>query len=280
MIFRIVIFLIILSVYGTAFTRQEALFQQSSQQLKYPLPPQIQKAALGYLRQLGGEMQFIKASVFYSGVKPGRDPLEYIEPFAQHLTSAASLNPDFVDTYYLCQASLPSINNEYATYANSIYSVGMKALPDNFVLPFFAGFNDFYYLKDLHNAALLLKESSEKPNGPQWLGHLASILEAEDGDINGGLVWLKVMLAQEKNKAIKKRFRHSITMFERAVTIQKSINTYKNQHGIYPPTLNDLVPDILTTLPKFDPPFRIKWTPPKLTLIQSQAGDARNPITK
>ncbi len=269
MILRTLLFVIILAVYGAAFSQQEIFFSESSQQLAYPSPPEVQKAALGYLKQLGGEMQFIKASVFYGGVKAGRDPREYIGPFAQHLAAAAILNPAFVDTYYLCQATLPQINNKYAALANRIYTLGMQALPNNFVLPFFTGFNYFYYLKDRRHAASLLKTAAENPDSPSWLGHLAAILEAEDGNIHGGLVWLKVMLAGEKNKAAKKRYRHSIAMFERAVTIQKSINIYKNRYGVYPPTLKDLIPDILPALPKFDPPFQIKWLAPKLSLIQA-----------
>ncbi|NOX24698.1 MAG: hypothetical protein GXP59_00990 [Deltaproteobacteria bacterium] len=270
MILRTLSFVILLAVYGAVFSQQEILFRESSQQLAYPSPPEIQKAALGYLKQLGGEMQFIKAGVFYGGVKAGRDPLEYIGPFAQHLAAAAILNPEFTDTYYLCQATLPQINNKYATFANKIYALGMQALPNNFVLPFFTGFNYFYYLKDRRHAAELLKTAAEKPDGPLWVGHLAAILEAEDGDIYGGLVWLKVMLAGEKNKAAKKRYRHSIAMFTRAVTIQKSINIYKKRYGTYPPTLSDLIPDILPTLPKFDPPFQIKWIAPKLSLVRAK----------
>ncbi|MHB8150418.1 MAG: hypothetical protein ACYDIB_09675, partial [Desulfobulbia bacterium] len=137
---RLSLFFLLLFFYGTLFSLQEARFSESSQQLSHPLPPAIQKIALGYLRQLGGEMQFIKASVFYGGVKPGRDPLEYAEPLAQHFTAAATLHPHFIDTYFLCQATLPDISTDYAHYANTVLARGMTALPDNYVLPFFAGF--------------------------------------------------------------------------------------------------------------------------------------------
>lgn len=232
------------------------------------MPPAIQKIAFGYLRQLGGEMQFIKASVFYGGVKPGRDPLEYAESLAQHFTAAAILHPHFVDTYFLCQATLPYINNEYTKQTNSILGLGMTALPDNFVLPFFVGFNHFYHLKDLSNAARFLKIASEKPNGPTWLGHLASVLAAEGGDIYGGLIWLKAMLAGEEDEKMRERYQHSIVMFERAVIVQQAINTYKNQHGQYPTALDALVPEVMAALPEFDPSFQLSWDPPILRLIR------------
>lgn len=265
---RFPVFFLLLFVYGMFFSLQEKRFSESSQQLSHPLPPVIQKAALGYLRQLGGEMQFIKASVFYGGVKPGRDPLEYAEPLAQHFIAGAVLHPHFIDTYFLCQATLPYINDEYVVQANSVLSMGEKALPDNFVLPFFIGFNHFYHLKEPQDAARFLKIASEKPNGPTWLGHLASILAAEGGDIYGGLIWLKAMLSAEEDELMRERYQHSIAMFERAVTVQQAIDSYKKQQGNYPAKLSDLVPDILPALPEFDSPFRLIWNPPTLRLLR------------
>jgi hypothetical protein len=214
-------------------------------------------------------MHFIKASVFYGGVEPGRDPLEYAEPFAQHLTSATSLHPHFVDIYFLCQATLPYINNEYALRANSVLALGIAALPDNFVLPFFIGFNHFYHLKDPRQAAIFLQRAARYPGVPSWLGHLASTLAAEGGDIYGGLIWLKAMLSGEEDERVRERYQHSIVMFERAVTVQQAIDAYKNQHGQYPVALDALVPDVLAALPEFDHPFQLSWEPPTLRLIRA-----------
>lgn len=265
---RLLILFFLFLCYGIFFSLQESRFPKSGQQLSHPLPPLIQKIAFGYLRQFGGEMQFIKASVFYGGVKPGRDPLEYAEPLANHFMAAATLHPHFVDTYYLCQSSLPYINEEYVAYANEVLGIGMEALPDDFVLPFFVGFNHFFHLKDLPNAARFLKISSEKPNGPSWLGHLASNLAAEGGDIYGGLIWLKAMLSAEEDELMRERYKHSIAMFERAVTVQQAIDSYKKQRGKYPAKLTDLVPDILPSLPDFDTPFQLIWNPPTLRLLR------------
>lgn len=260
--------LLVLCAYGLFFSMQENRFAQRIEQLAPPLPPLIQRVALGYLRQLGGEMQFIKASVFYGGVKPGRDPLEYAEPLAVHFTAAATLHPHFVDTYFLCQATLPYINPEYTMRANDILDMGMQALPDNFVLPFFAGFNHFYHLKQPQEAAHLLKRASELPNGPSWLAHLASVLRGEGGDIYGGLLWLKAMLAAEEDEVMRERYRHSISMFERAVTVQQAIDAFKKQRGDYPQELGELVPAFLPVLPDFEPPFQLRWESPTLRLLR------------
>ena len=265
---KLPLFALLLFCYGALFSLQEAHFSESSQQLSHPLPPAIQKIALGYLRQLGGEMLFIKASVFYGGLKPGRDPLEYTEPLAQHFTAAAALHPHFVDTYFLCQATLPHINNGYARYANTVLAQGMTALPDNFVLPFFAGFNHFYYLGEPLEAARLFRLAAATPNGPPILEHLANILSAEGGDIYAALIGLRGMYASEKDDQIKKRYAEEITAFEKAVTVLEAIRHHEKIKGAPPAALRDLVPEYLPTIPDVGPIFTLEWKPPHLRVVR------------
>lgn len=268
MIVRAPLFFLLLFFYGALFSLQEAHFSESSQQLAHPLPPVIQKIALGYLKQLAGEMQFIKASVFYGGVKPGRDPLEYAEPLARHFTAAATLHPQFIDTYFLCQAILPYINNEYARYANTVLAQGIAALPDNFVLPFFAGFNHLYYLDESLEAARLFHLAAARPNGPPILEHLANILSAEGGNIYAALIGLQGMYASEKDEQVKKRYAEEIAAFEKAVTVLNAIQRHEKIKGTPPAALSDLVPEYLPAIPDIGPVFTLEWKPPHLQVVR------------
>jgi len=274
---RVPLFFLLLFFYGTLFALQENRFSEGSQQLTYPLPPVIQKIALGYLRQLGGEMQFIKASVFYGGVKPGRDPLEYAEPLAQHFTAAATLHPQFIDTYFLCQSTLPYINNDYARYANTVLAQGMTALPDNFVLPFFAGFNHFYFLDEPLEAAQLFHLAAQRPNAPPILDHLANILSAEGGDIYAALIGLRGMYANEKEEQIKIRYAEEIAAFEKAVTVLEAIRHHEKIKGTPPAALIGLVPEYLPAIPDVGPIFRLEWKPPHLGVVRVAKKKSANP---
>jgi len=265
---KLPLFLLLLFFYGTLFSLQEARFSENNLYLPHPLPPAIQKIALGYLRQLGGEMQFIKASVFYGGVKPGRDPLEYAEPLAQHFTAAATLHPQFIDTYFLCQAILPYINNDYARYTNTVLTQGMAALPDNYVLPFFAGFNHFYHLDEPREAARLFHLAAAKPNGPPILEHLANILSAEGGNIYAALIGLRGMYASEKDAQVKMRYAEEIAAFEKAATVLEAIRRYEKTTGTSPATLTDLVPEYLPIIPDVGPVFTLEWKPPHLGVVR------------
>lgn len=265
---RLPLFFLLLSFYGVLFSLQDARFSESSQQLSHPLPPAIQKIALGYLRQLGGEMQFIKASVFYGGLKTGRDPLEYTESLAHHFAAATTLHPHFIDTYYFCQATLPHINNDYARYANTVLAQGIAALPNNIILPFFAGFNHFYYLDEPLEAARLFHLAAAKPNAPPILEHLANILSAEGGNIYAALIGLRGMYASEKDEQIKMRYAEEITAFEKAVTVLNAIQRHEKMNGTPPAALSDLVPKYLPAIPDIGPVFTLEWKSPHLQVVR------------
>lgn len=262
------LFFLLLSCYGILFSLQDHAFSKADQQLSHPAPPQIQKAALGYLRQLGGEMQFIKASVFYGGLRPGRDPMEYAAPIAQHFTAASALHPHFIDTYFVCQAILPYINTEYARQTNTILSNGINALPDNIVLPFFAGFNHFYFLEEPLEAARLFRLAAQRPNAPPILEHLANILMAEGGDIYAALIGLRSMHAAEKDEQAKKRYADEIIAFEKAAMVLNAVHRYGQATGQLPARLEDLVPAYLPAIPDVGPIFKLEWKPPHLKVVR------------
>ena len=268
MIRKIFLFCCLLLAYGGLFQHQERLFREEPLELAFPLAASIQKVALGYLRQLGGEMLFIKANVFLGGVKPGRDPYDYAESLSKHLDGAADLHPPFVDTYYLCNAMLPYIGPDYAMEANRILEKGMAAMPDNLILPFFVGFNFFYHLNEPIEAARYLKIASEKPTAPSWLGHLASTLAAEGGDIKGGVIWLRGMVATEEDEKIRERYQQSLAVFEQAANVQQAIELYTARHGQPPPDLPALVPEFVAALPQFPADYELAYTPPTLRLLR------------
>jgi len=269
MIRRALAFTCVFILYCFLFVQQEQLTQKTFLHLPHPLPAAVQKIALGFVKQLGGEINLVTAKLFLGGVEPGRDPETYAPSLAEHFSVASQLNPLFKDTYYFCQSSLPHIAPEYAKEANKVLKRGIEALPDNPVLPFFVGFNYFYYLKQPKDAAVYLRKVSQMPGFGPWVGHLASILAAEGGDITAGLIWLKAMYASEKNELTRERYKKSIIVFEKAESVQKAIILYHKQNGNYPQTLEALVPGYLPALPDLDNQFKLSWKPPTLRLIRN-----------
>jgi hypothetical protein len=257
---------IVVIVYGMLFFQQERFSQQGKAYLEVPLPGVVQKVVWGYLRQLGGVMHFIKSAVFIGGHFTNFPDERYATGLGSTLEVAADLHPHFLDTYFLCEASLPQIGQEQAVAANRILKKGISALPENLTLPFFLSFNLNHYLNEKQASAEVLYKASEMPGAPSWWGHLASIRNAEGGDIAAGLIWLKAMIQTENDENVKERYRNEIAQFEKAVLVQKAVFAFRNQNGFYPAKLEELVPEFLERLPVIDPPFMLSWQSPELRL--------------
>jgi hypothetical protein len=264
-------------IYGALFMHHEHIKQQVEPQLTLPLPASALKTVLGYLSQLGSEMHFIKTGVFLGALDPNKPMDKYADSLVSNFEVMAELHPYFRDTYFFAESTLAHIGPEQARAANAILTTGMTVYPDDWFLPFFKGFNHFYYLKENRKAAEDLLKASQLPDGPTWLAHLASMLAAEGGDIYGGLAWLNMMLKAEEDPAMQERYRRDIGAFEKALIVQEAVFAYRRKYNQLPSELNDLIPEFIQALPEFDGDFYLEWEPPELKLKRPNRKTASSP---
>ncbi len=268
MMAKIIGFTSILFIYLSAFVVQERQVRHVPPHLSPTLPAKVHKVAAGYMYQLLAEMLYIKTTVFLGGRTPDEEDQSYAPTLADHFSVISTLHPDFIDTYFMCESSLSSLGPDSARKTNAVLEKGMAAKPDNWILPFFKGFNHFYYLNEPLEASTVLYSTSQLPDAPTWLGHLASMLSAKGGDIYAGLIWLKAMLSTENDEITQARYRNEIIVFEKAVQVLKAIREYENNFNYSPPTLEDLVPRFLPGIPKLEEGYALVWNPPTLRLTR------------
>ncbi len=261
---------VLLLVYAASFWHQELVGERRDVQLSPPFRWELQRAALGYLRQLGAEMHFVRTAVFLGGRPTGFDLREVAPAMSQIFSVSSKLYPQFVDTYFLCESSLANLGEEYARIANRILDVGIEAIPGNWVLPFFAGFNCMHYLNQTTEASRYLHEAGQRPDAPRWIAHLSALLAAKSGQIYAGLLWLKAMEATEENEVVRAHYRKEIGEFEKALKVLHALGEYKREYGRYPERLSSLVPGFLDRLPEFDAGYELVWNPPDLHLVRAR----------
>ncbi len=265
---KLFLFLVIIAAYLLNFSVQDRLTQTHKMELAPLLPAMLQQAALGFLRQLGAEMYFVNAAVFLGTTDSGQDPHEYAPVLSEYFKVASRLHPPFLDTYFFCQSSLSYLGRDYDKIVNNILDTGIKAIPDNWVLPLFAGYNAMHYLNDTAGASDYLHEAGTRPNAPSWIAHLAAILAADSGRIQMGLQWLETVEAREKDETVKKRYQMEIMEFKKACRVAEAIQEYKQRLGTYPTSLNMLSPDFMDQIPRFNLGFKLDWHPPILRLVR------------
>ncbi len=258
--------LVLFVCYGFLFVAQDKHAGTGSVNLSPVLPvPILDVLDHSYLHQLIAEALFIRTAVYYGGLDKQMNEGD-LKIMGRYFLAMSQLHPRLLDIYYRSEAVLAHRGDSYARMANRILENGRHALPSQLVLPFFEGFNYFYYLDNPGRAANILHVASLLPHAPIWIGHLASMLMASSGNIRAGLAWLKGMLAASQNKDEKARYKKNIFAFEKAMRVQRALDRYARNVGKYPTGLAALLPVYLSALPSWKNGYVLEYRPPKLFL--------------
>jgi len=257
---------ILLVFYGFLFVTQDKHTNTAPTNISPSLPASVLNV-LGhsYMNQLIAESLFIKTAVHLGGLNKQMDE-KNLEIMGNHFKTISKLHPLFLDTYYRSESVLAHRGDRFVLTANKILDRGRNALPNEIAIPFFEGFNYFHYLNKPVKAGKILRNASNIPDAPQWIGHLASMLMAKGGNIRTGLIWLKGMLAATHDEDEKKRYGRDVATFEKAMQVQQAIEQYARKHGTYPETLSVLLPDYLGALPTWEGEYMLEYHSPTLLL--------------
>lgn len=134
----------------------------------------VRIVSLGY-DQLMADCYWL-AFIGYVGDRQERRNDHY-ELADRYLDLVTGLDPGFVNAYWFAAFIVGGDQGRPARAAELI-DRGVQANPDNWYLPFIAGFNQYMFAKDHMAAAKYYDMASKFPDAPQWLGRQAKILRA------------------------------------------------------------------------------------------------------
>jgi hypothetical protein len=261
----------LLAGYGFLFFAQERHGAITRQDISPSLPgPVLKGLGHSFLDQIIAEALFIKVAVYQGGLQREASTGN-LDIMGQDFELMSELHPKMLDVYYRSETTLAYRGDTYTRLANRILEHGRAALPNQVALPFFEGFNYFHYLNDPAKAAEVLRTASNIPGSPQWIGHLASMLAAESGNIRTGLVWLREMLANSTDEKEKARYTTAIEAFEEALQVQLALERYTHTVGAAPDTLDALVPEYIARIPTFESEFVLVYKKPDLFLTRRRS---------
>jgi tetratricopeptide (TPR) repeat protein len=136
--------------------------------------------------------------------------------------------------------------------ANDLLDYGMKYRTWDWYLPFFAGFNSAYFLKDYSAAAKYYQRAGEL-SGSDLSRLLAGRYMQESGQTELAIAYLIAMEKGERNPALKKNYQIRLTAFREARRIEVARDRYRETRGTMPIKLEQLVSGGFLTPPPRDP---------------------------
>lgn len=179
-------------------------------------------------------------SIFSSGDEKNifKTPPEYYIMF-KTLQAALKLDPYNMDAYYFAQAAFTWETGRYRE-VNNMLEYGMKYRNWDYILPFFAGFNNAYFLKDYKSAAHYMQRAADLSGEPLF-ANLAARYFHEAGQTDLGIIFIESMERSAKSDSLKRTYALRKRALLAAKEIQEALKAYRLRLGKMPTEIGQLV---------------------------------------
>jgi tetratricopeptide (TPR) repeat protein len=165
-------------------------------------------------------------------------PPEYFNMF-KTLQTSVKLDPYNMDTYYFTQAAFTWEVGRIKE-VNDMLEYGMKYRTWDYNLPFYAGFNAAYFLKDYKQAAVYMQKAAELSRIPM-LSTLAARYFYESGRNDLGIIFLENMRNCARDESVKRLYDLRKKALLAVQEINKGIERFRKVTKKSPGSLSVLV---------------------------------------
>jgi hypothetical protein len=166
------------------------------------------------------------------------------------MDASIGMDPYFVDPYYFGAAHF-AWDGKLVPETNVLLEKGMQYRTWDFMLPFYIGFNNFYFLHNNKTAADYLMRSWRIPGAPDMFASLASKLSYKDDDTENAIVFLEELLKRTEDLEVKKQYTKRLHYLQGQFALEKAVARFRKQIGRMPQTIDELVQQrILADIPR------------------------------
>jgi hypothetical protein len=208
------------------------------------LPSPILKVTSLDFDGLASDALYFKALVYYGSTFIGNKRRAISE--AQYtwlynmLKTSTDLDPYFLDPYFLGNSILSWEANRVAD-SILLMKKGSQYRNWDYWLPFYIGFNYYYFLRDNTNASNYLMIASRKPGADPFYAYFAARLAYEGNRTENAIIFLEGILKTTKDETMRKDYVIRLDTLKAMLDLEKGVKVYKERLGSYPGKLYDLV---------------------------------------
>ena len=166
------------------------------------------------------------------------------------LNASTDLDPYFLDPYYFANANF-TWEARMAKETNTLLSKGSRYREWDWMLPFFMGFNEFYFLHDNALASEYLMEAAKRPDAPPMMETLAVRLAYKGNRTKIAIVFIQETLKKTKDKITRKDLEIRLEILQDVLALEQAMEVYRGKYGKLPLDLKQLqARGIIAHIPK------------------------------
>ncbi|MHB8844642.1 MAG: hypothetical protein ACYC7L_07800 [Nitrospirota bacterium] len=218
------------------------------------IPSPVLKIAALEFPGFASDILFLRTMVFMGGTQQRTEQPRVKEWewkwFVGTLENATELDPYFFDPYYYANAFLPW-DAGMVVAANRLIEKGNRFRTWDWMMPFFIGFNEFYFVGNDGKAADYLMEASRRPGGNPMFASIASRLALKGNRTETAVLFMEELHGKTEDPELKELYARRIKALHGMLVIEKAVSIYKKTYRKVPSTIDDLVRrNILVRLPE------------------------------
>jgi hypothetical protein len=234
---------VILGVYCISFSRIEKyranMFVENSIQIP-SIPVMFSKFSAGEFQGLAADFFYLEAMSVLGNRRTSQLSQKDWKNIATLMRTSIGLDPYFQATYRCVQAFLPWVAKQPETGISLLKEVYKKRDWD-WAVPFFIGFDYYFFLDDAETASKYLMEAARLPGSSPVLATFAARLVAESGAPQTGIQFLESLLISEQTSYERLLITNRINALKGLVQLETALRSYQTDKGSYPEQLSDLI---------------------------------------
>ena len=208
------------------------------------LPTPVLRITSLEFKEFISDLLFIKALIFqgstYVRKEEPRIKHEEWQWFYKMLVASTDLDPYFSDPYILANAHM-TWEAGMVRETNELLEKGTRYRDWDWSLPFYAGFNEFFFLHDNAKAAELLATAAQRPGPSEQLLSLAARLAYTEKKTENAIIFLEAILVKSEDKQLRKQYTKRISALQARLLLERGVSFYQSKFGRYPTVLQDLI---------------------------------------
>ena len=167
------------------------------------------------------------------------------------LQTAVQLDPYNEDAYYFTQAAFTWELGRIRE-VNQMLEYGMRFRTWDYWLPFYAGFNYAYFLKEYDRAATYMQRAAEISGNPLFTKLTARYFYESDQTAMG-LSFLDTVIAKTNDPALKRTYQYRKDALLAVAQLEQAMQIFAREHRRQVETLNELVTSGIIEMMPEDP---------------------------
>jgi hypothetical protein len=193
---------------------------------------------------LAADLLFIEGLAFYGETlerttKPRLQEWEWQWLFNTFKT-ATEIDPWFYDPYYLVNANFPW-EGRLIRETDALLERGAAARTWDWTLPFYAGFNEFYFLHNNERGSELLMEAARRPGSSPFIPGLAARLAYQGNRTENAIRFLVEFLQTVENPVERKQYETRLEALKGIYLLEQGVKGFENKFQRLPLALQELV---------------------------------------